>query len=69
VSVCVAVQEAIATGDPEMVQVCLQYREAGRNTRRTAGVPDLLQRLTEVSIGTEGLRQGLRDSGRDWGVR
>ena len=45
---CSVTQEAVATGDPEMVQLCLQYRDFQRYTRRTEGVPGLLQRLKEV---------------------
>lgn len=42
-----AVQEAISTSDPEIVQLCLQYRDFQRFTQRSHGVPALLQRLTE----------------------
>ena len=44
----VVVQEAIATGDPEIVQLCLQFRDSQRFTQRSQGVPDLLQHLNEV---------------------
>jgi len=40
-------QEAVATGDPEIVQVCLQHRDRQQFTQRSASVPKLLQRLTE----------------------
>ena len=43
------VQEAVTTGDPELLQLCLQYRDYQRYTDRTAGVPGLLQKLREVS--------------------
>lgn len=42
-----AVQEAISTGDPEIVQMCLQHRDYQRFTQRSHGVPGLLQRLIE----------------------
>ncbi|CAH1802482.1 unnamed protein product [Owenia fusiformis] len=44
-----ALQEAIATGDPELVQLVLQYRDYQRYTRRAEGVPGLLQKLREAS--------------------
>jgi len=44
----VVVQEAIATGDPEIVQLCLQFRDSQRFSQRSQGVPGLLQRLNEV---------------------
>jgi len=40
-------QEAVATGDPEIVQVCLQHRDRQQFTQRASSVPRLLQRLTE----------------------
>jgi len=40
-------QEAVATGDPEIVQVCLQHRDRQQLTQRSSSVPRLLQRLTE----------------------
>lgn len=40
-------QEAVATGDPEIVQVCLQHRDHQQFTQRSSSVPRLLQRLTE----------------------
>ena len=42
-------QEAVSTGDPELVQLCLQHRDYQRSNNRTEGVPALLQRLREVS--------------------
>ncbi|NWV07784.1 AN13D protein, partial [Ptilonorhynchus violaceus] len=38
-------QEAVSTGDPEMVQLVLQYRDYQRATRRLAGIPELLSKL------------------------
>lgn len=44
----VVIQEAVSTGDPELVQLCLQYRDYQRFTQRTEGVPGLLNKLREV---------------------
>ncbi|XP_048709068.1 ankyrin repeat domain-containing protein 13D isoform X2 [Caretta caretta] len=38
-------QEAVSTGDPEMVQLVLQYRDYQRATNRLAGIPELLNKL------------------------
>uniref|UniRef100_A0A7M4F099 Ankyrin repeat domain 13D n=2 Tax=Crocodylus porosus TaxID=8502 RepID=A0A7M4F099_CROPO len=38
-------QEAVSTGDPEMVQLVLQYRDYQRATKRLAGIPELLSKL------------------------
>ncbi|XP_015681492.1 ankyrin repeat domain-containing protein 13D [Protobothrops mucrosquamatus] len=38
-------QEAVSTGDPEIVQLVLQYRDYQRATRRLAGIPELLNKL------------------------
>nr|XP_033776337.1 ankyrin repeat domain-containing protein 13D [Geotrypetes seraphini] len=38
-------QEAVSTGDPEMVQLVLQYRDYQRATERLAGIPELLSKL------------------------
>ncbi|XP_067388096.1 ankyrin repeat domain-containing protein 13D [Emydura macquarii macquarii] len=38
-------QEAVSTGDPEMVQLVLQYRDYQRSTNRLAGIPELLNKL------------------------
>ena len=46
------IQEAVCTGDPEMVQLVLQHRDMQRYTQRTEGVPGLLKRLTEVKFKT-----------------
>lgn len=43
-------QEAVSTGDPEMVQLVLQYRDYQRATRRLAGIPELLNKLRRVCI-------------------
>lgn len=46
---CFAVlHEATATGDPELLQLVLQYRDYQRHTRRMACTPEALQRLKEV---------------------
>ncbi|KAI0238318.1 Ankyrin repeat domain-containing protein 13B [Lamellibrachia satsuma] len=42
------VQEAISTGDPEIVQLCLQSRDYQRHSQRTGDVPSLLQKLREA---------------------
>ncbi|KAL4223353.1 Ankyrin repeat domain-containing protein 13D [Mactra antiquata] len=39
--------EATATGDPELVQLILKHRDHQRYTKRTVGVPELLQRLKD----------------------
>ncbi|CAL1613538.1 unnamed protein product [Knipowitschia caucasica] len=38
-------QEAVSTGDPELVQLVLQYRDFKRATERLAGIPELLSKL------------------------
>ncbi|EDO35877.1 predicted protein, partial [Nematostella vectensis] len=38
-------QEAISTGDPEIVSHVLQYRDFQRGSQRLAGIPDLLEEL------------------------
>ncbi|KAK2177810.1 hypothetical protein NP493_577g01046 [Ridgeia piscesae] len=42
------VQEAISTGDPEIVQLCLQSRDYQRHSQRTGDVPSLLKKLREA---------------------
>lgn len=42
------VQEAVATGDPELVRLVLDRREQQRMTSRTAGIPELLRRLDQA---------------------
>lgn len=39
------VQEAVATGDPELLQVVLERRDKLRHSSRIGGIPDLLQKL------------------------
>ncbi|KAF5920834.1 hypothetical protein HPG69_006145 [Diceros bicornis minor] len=41
-------QEAVSTGDPEMVQLVLQYRDYQRATQRLAGIPELLNKLRQM---------------------
>ncbi|XP_013849497.2 ankyrin repeat domain-containing protein 13D isoform X3 [Sus scrofa] len=41
-------QEAVSTGDPEMVQLVLQYRDYQRATQRLAGIPELLHKLRQA---------------------
>uniref|UniRef100_A0AAZ3Q8M2 Ankyrin repeat domain-containing protein n=1 Tax=Oncorhynchus tshawytscha TaxID=74940 RepID=A0AAZ3Q8M2_ONCTS len=38
-------QEAVSTGDPELCQLVLQYRDFKRATERLAGIPELLSKL------------------------
>ncbi|CAG9812412.1 unnamed protein product [Phaedon cochleariae] len=42
------VQEAVATGDPELLQIVLESRDVQRYTSRMAGIPELLQKLKEA---------------------
>ncbi len=39
------VQEAVATGDPELLQLVLERRDRQRYNSRVGGIPDLLQKL------------------------
>lgn len=41
-------QDAVSTGDPELVQLVLQYRDFKRATERLAGIPELLSKLRQV---------------------
>ncbi|XP_069136518.1 ankyrin repeat domain-containing protein 13D-like [Argopecten irradians] len=41
--------EAVSTGDPELVQLVLKHRDYQRYSKRTVGVPELLQKLKESS--------------------
>uniref|UniRef100_A0A7N4V111 Ankyrin repeat domain 13D n=1 Tax=Sarcophilus harrisii TaxID=9305 RepID=A0A7N4V111_SARHA len=41
-------QEAVSTGDPEIVQLVLQYRDYQRATQRLAGIPELLNKLCQA---------------------
>uniref|UniRef100_A0A672MB82 Ankyrin repeat domain 13D n=1 Tax=Sinocyclocheilus grahami TaxID=75366 RepID=A0A672MB82_SINGR len=43
-------QEAVSTGDPELVQLVLQYRDFRRATERLAGIPELLSKLRQLSF-------------------
>ncbi len=47
-TVCAVLQEAVSTGDPELVQLVLQYRDFRRATERLAGIPELLNKLRQV---------------------
>ncbi|XP_073985483.1 ankyrin repeat domain-containing protein 13D isoform X2 [Rhodnius prolixus] len=42
------VQEAVATGDPDLVQTVLEWRDYQRYSSRVGGVPELLQKLKEA---------------------
>lgn len=42
------VQEAVATGDPELLHMVLQRRDQQRSCSRAAGIPELLQRLEQA---------------------
>lgn len=44
----VVVQEAVATGDPELLHMVLERRDFQRYSNRMAGIPELLQRLKEA---------------------
>lgn len=55
------VQEAVGTGDPDIVQHCLQYRDYQRHLERAQGIPKLLRRLSEVTMTLfQGTGQGHR---------
>lgn len=43
------VQEAVGTGDPELLQMVLERRDYQRYTNRVAGIPELLHKLKQVS--------------------
>jgi len=43
-------QEAICRGDPDLLKLILEYRDAQKNSRRSTLVPDLLRRLADVSV-------------------
>ncbi|XP_038059948.1 ankyrin repeat domain-containing protein 13D-like [Patiria miniata] len=43
-----ALQEAISTGDPEIVQIVLQHRDHQRATSRISGIPLLLEKLRQA---------------------
>ncbi|KAK7794448.1 hypothetical protein R5R35_003815 [Gryllus longicercus] len=42
------VQEAVATGDPELLQLVLERRDYQRYSSRVGGIPELLQKLKEA---------------------
>ncbi|KAK9503794.1 hypothetical protein O3M35_010276 [Rhynocoris fuscipes] len=42
------VQEAVATGDPDLLQSVLEWRDYQRYSSRVGGVPELLQKLKEA---------------------
>ena len=44
------VQEATATGDPELVQLVLDQRDRQRYSTRIGGIPDLLKKLKDAKI-------------------
>ena len=44
-------QEATATGDPELLGLVLEGRDMQRYSSRVAGIPTLLAKLKEVSCG------------------
>ncbi|XP_068174047.1 ankyrin repeat domain-containing protein 13B [Antennarius striatus] len=41
-------QEAVCTGDPELVRLVLRYRDYQRTAQRLAGIPVLLERLQQA---------------------
>lgn len=41
-------QEAVATGDPELLQMVLERRDFQRYSNRMAGIPELLQKLKQA---------------------
>lgn len=44
---CAAMQEAIATGNPDMVQLVMEHRDYQRHSDRATGVSKLLKLLEE----------------------
>lgn len=42
------VQEAVATGDPELLQLVLERRDVQRYSSRMAGIPELLRKLKDA---------------------
>lgn len=50
VCLCVVLQEAVSTGDPEMVQLVLQRRDYLKASTALGGVPELLAKIREVWI-------------------
>lgn len=45
---CLVLQEAVSTGDPEMVQLVLQRRDYLKASTALGGVPELLAKIREV---------------------
>lgn len=45
---CIVLQEAVSTGDPEMVQLVLQRRDYLKAYTALGGVPELLSKIREV---------------------
>lgn len=45
--ICIALQEAIATGDPEMVKLVMEHRDYQRHSDRATDVSKLLKLLEE----------------------
>lgn len=41
--------EAISTGDPEIVHMVLQHRDYQQTSTTLGGVPELLQKISEVN--------------------
>lgn len=59
-TVYAVLQEGVSTGDPELVQLVLQYRDFRRATERLAGIPELLSKLRQVKLTHSAARiQGL----------
>lgn len=46
--------EAISTGDPELVHTILQHRDFHQTSTTLGGVPELLQKISEVHGGGGG---------------
>ena len=44
------VQEAVGTGNPELIQMVLAHRDYQRYCNRVAGIPELLHKLKQVSL-------------------
>lgn len=66
-SVTPVLQEAVSTGDPEMVQVVLQYRDYQRARQRLAGIPELLNKLRQVQRAQRcGQGEGWRARAGGW---
>ncbi|XP_064612137.1 ankyrin repeat domain-containing protein 13B-like isoform X2 [Liolophura sinensis] len=42
-----ALQEAVSTGDPELVQLVLSYQDRQRQSKRNVSIPELLEKLKE----------------------